>query len=364
MVTITDFFGTTVKWADARGSCPEIIFSTRVRFARNFSGFPFPHRAPDSSLLSARRLALGAIKSCGLVSRAYYLETGALSSFEKCFLVERHHISHALAAALRPSGVVISGDESLSVMVNEEDHLRVQSIVSGLAIEEAFSAAEKLESALGRILPYAYSDKFGCLTACPANAGTGLRVSCLAHLPALSLLGHIPVTLESLSSLGVTARGIYGEGTCILGDFYQISSSASLGRSEEEFCRSMERAIKNLINREMSARETLFQAGDNRKTEDAVYRAYGALKYARLMSYQEFMRHISLVRLGLAIGCGFGLDFSALNQLILLMQPAHLQLAGGDPRASFKKAKVRGKQLFPPELDAFRSDCLRKKLGS
>ncbi|MCX5786670.1 MAG: hypothetical protein NTX59_13395 [Elusimicrobia bacterium] len=394
MPEITDSFGSAVNWANSRGSCPEMIFSTRVRFARNFSGFPFPHRAHASSLLSARDLAFKAVKACGFFPGSCYLKTETLSPFEKQILAERHHISHALSAMIRPAGVVISGDESLSVMVNEEDHLRVQSIVAGLAIEEAFAAAEKLESSLGRILPYACSDKFGCLTASPANAGTGLRVSCLAHLPALSRLGYIPETLESLSSLGVTARGIYGEGTYILGDFYQISNAVCLGKSEEEFCRSLDRAIKNLISREISARETLLKGGDRLKTEDAVYRAYGMLKNARLMSYQEFMRHVSLVRLGLAMGCrftppfwdkkrpvsgetaaiddglgtksaGLGLDFNTLNQLTLLMQPAHVQLASGKSRtfSAMGSAKVRGGQLSPSERDALRADYLRKKLA-
>ena len=393
MPAITDSFGPSIGWANARGGCPEMIFSTRVRFARNLSGFPFPHRAPVSALLSARGLAFKALKACGFFPGSHCFETEALSPFEKQILAERHHISHALAVMARPAGVVIGGDESLSVMVNEEDHLRVQCIVSGLAIEEAFAAAEKLESALGRILPYAYSDKFGCLTASPANAGTGLRVSCLAHLPALSRLGYIPETIESLSSLGVTARGVYGEGTYILGDFYQISNSACMGKSEEELCRSTDRAIKNLISREMSAREILIKGGDRLKTEDAVYRAYGILKNARLMSYQEFMRHVSLVRLGLAMGCKFtptfwekkrpvcgetaaiddgletkragpGLDLNALNQLTLLMQPAHVQLASEKPRtfSAMGSAKVRGGQLSPYERDAFRASYLRKQL--
>jgi protein arginine kinase len=244
----------------------------------------------------------------------------------------------------------VANYEDLSVMVNEKDHLRLQCLNSGFAIEEAFRAALKLDEALGRALPFAYGANFGFLTACPTNTGTGMRVSCLAHLPALSRLGQMPQVLESLAHLGVTARGIYGEGTYVLGDFYQISNAACLGRSEEDLCLNIDRVIRNLIRQEIAAREVLLKGPTKLRTEDAVYRALGLLRHARSLSYEEFMQNISLARMGAALGWDIGVDFSTFNQVTLLMQPAHIQAAAGRP-------------LDPAARDAFRADYLRKKLA-
>lgn len=339
-----------VTWANARGGWPDIIFSTRVRFARNLEGFPFPNRAEPRQLGEIRRLALAAVKETGLFSRGHFLKFEALSPLEKRFLVERHHVSHALAAAVLPAGAAVSNDEDLSAMVNEEDHLRLQCLSAGFSIEGTLSAALKLDEALGRALPFAFSPRFGFLTACPTNAGTGMRVSCLVHLPALSRLGRMPQVLENLSHLGVTARGIYGEGTMVLGDFYQISNATCLGRSEEDFCQNIDRVIRNLIRQEIAAREELLKGPLKVKTEDAVYRALGLLKYARTLSYEEFMQNVSLARMGAAMGWNMGLDFSTFNQVTLLMQPAHIQAAAG-------------RELNPAERDAFRAEFLRKKLA-
>lgn len=339
-----------VTWANARGAWPDMVFSTRVRFARNLNSFPFPNRAEPRQLAEIRRLALAAARATGLFSRGHYLRTEALGQLDKRFLVERHHISHSLASSVLPSGAVVSNDEDLSVMVNEEDHLRLQCLSAGFAIEDAFCSALKLDELLGRELPFAYSGKFGFLTACPTNTGTGMRVSCLAHLPALSRLGRMPQVLEGLSHLGVTARGIYGEGTFVLGDFYQVSNATCLGRTEEEFCQNIDRVIRNLIRQEIAAREALLKGPLRLRTEDAVFRALGLLRHARRLSYEEFMQNISLARMGAAMGWNMGLDFSTFNQATLLMQPAHIQAAAGKP-------------LDSEERDAFRAEYLRKKLA-
>lgn len=338
-----------VTWANAHGAWPDMIFSTRVRFARNLQGFPFPGRAEPRQLAEIRRLALTAAKGTGLFPRGHFFRFETLGQLEKRFLVERHHVSHALASTVLPSGAAVSNDEDISVMINEEDHLRLQSLKSGFAIEESFKAALRLDEALGRELPFAYGGRFGFLTACPSNTGTGMRVSCLAHLPALSRLGQMPQVLEGLSHLGVTARGIYGEGTYVLGDFFQISNATCLGRCEEDFCQNIDRVISNLIRQEIAAREALLKGGLRLRTEDAVFRALGLLKHARTLSYEEFMQNISLARMGAAMGWDMGMDFSAFNQVTLLMQPAHLQAAAG-------------RELNPAERDAFRAEFLRKKL--
>lgn len=338
-----------VTWANARGAWPDMIFSTRVRFARNLEGFPFPNRAEPRQLAEIRRIVTAAARDSGLFSRGHFLKMEALSQLDKRFLVERHHVSHALATAVLPAGAVVSNDEDLSVMMNEEDHLRLQCLSAGFAIEEAFGSAMKLDELLGKALPFAYGARFGFLTACPTNTGTGMRVSCLAHLPALSRLGRMPQVLEGLSHLGVTARGIYGEGTYVLGDFYQVSNATCLGRSEEDFCQNIDRVIRNLIRQEIAAREALLKGGMKLKTEDAVFRALGLLRHARTLSYEEFMQNISLARMGAAMGWNMGLDFSTFNQVTLLMQPGHIQAAAG-------------RELHPAERDALRAEYLRKKL--
>lgn len=350
MADMIKTFRPYVAWANARGGWPDMIFSTRVRFARNLKGFPFPNRAEPRQLEEIRRLALAAIRGTGFFPRGHFLKMDALRQQEKGFLVERHLVSHALAAAVLPAAAAVSGDEDLSVMVNEEDHLRLQCLRAGFAIEEAFRAALALDEALGRALPFAFAPRFGFLAACPTNTGTGMRVSCLAHLPALSRLGRMPQVLENLSRLGVTARGIYGEGTYVLGDFYQISNATCLGRSEDDFCQNIDRVIRNLIRQEIAAREELVKGGMKLRTEDAVYRALGLLKNARALSYEEFMQNISLVRMGAAMGWRMGLDFSDFNQVTLLMQPAHIQAAAG-------------RELNPAGRDAFRAEFVRGKLA-
>jgi len=350
MAELLKGFRPYVAWANARGAWPDMIFSTRVRFARNLEGFAFVNRAAPDQLAEIRRLVLAAVKGSGMFLRGHFFNMEALGPLEKSFLAERHHISPALTCAVSPAGVAVSNDEDISVMVNEEDHLRLQCLSAGFAIEEAFNLALKLDTALGSRLPYSFGEQFGFLTACPTNAGTGIRISCLAHLPAMARLGRMPAALESLSRLGVLARGIYGEGTYVLGDFYQISNAVCLGRPEEEFCRNMDTVIRNLIRQEICAREQLLKGPAKLKTEDAVYRALGVLRHARSISYSEFMQNISLARMGAAMGWKAGLDFSAFNQLTLLMQPAHIQSAAG-------------RALTPEARDAFRAECLRKRLN-
>lgn len=346
---ITASFGPYVAWANSAGKCPEVVFSTRVRLARNLAGRAFPRHAQPGTLGRVRDAALKAARTTRLFARGHYLKTAALSQAEKNFLIERHHISHNLVSGERAGAVVVNNDESLSVMINEEDHLRLQSVASGFSIEAAFGGVNKLDDALGRLLPYAFSGQFGFLTACPANAGTGMRVSCLLHLPALSRSGRMPELLEGLSRLGATARGVYGDGTCVLGDFYQISNAACLGRSEAEFCAGLDRTIANLVRLETASREKLAAPLLKLKTEDSVFRAYGLLKNARDLSYGEFMQNISLVRMGVAMGYPVRTDLSALNQLTLLTQPAHLEA-------------MAGRALEPAERGAARADYVRKNL--
>jgi protein arginine kinase len=234
-------------------------------------------------------------------------------------------------------------------MVNEEDHLRLQALLPGFFVREALELASRAETEVGRLLPYAYSSEFGFLTACPTNAGTGMRVSCMVHLPALGRTGRLGCVFESLSRLGVTARGMYGGGTYVLGDFYQVSNSVCLGRGEEEFAESIRRGIRNLITFEIKARADLLVPGLRLKTADAVHRAHALLSGARLMSYEEFMQNVSLARMGLAMGFPLKPDFDTLNQLIIQAQPAHLSVRAG-------------RQLSPEQRDEARASFVRSRV--
>lgn len=349
-IKIGNIFKPFVNWANAQGNWPDIVFSTRVRFARNIYGFSFPQRASVEKLEEVRGIIIEAIKKIkNFSTRAHFINMRNLNSSEKMFLIERHHISHNLANESRNGAVAIAGDEMLSIMVNEEDHLRIQGIVSGLSVDKAFEQVSSVDDELGRILDYAYNRKFGFLTACPTNVGTGFRVSCLVHLPALTKTGQIQKVLENLSHISITARGIYGEGTYVLGDFYQISNATCLGHSEQEFSKNLNSVINNLIKREIRAREELLSKDLKVKTEDSIYRAWGVLKNSRMISYEEFMQNSSMVRMGIAMGYSIPIDFVTLNQLLILMQPVHLQV-------------LTGKKLEPFERDIERSQYIRKIL--
>ncbi|KAF0127399.1 MAG: ATP:guanido phosphotransferase [Elusimicrobia bacterium] len=347
---LLSWFRDRINWAAAEGDWPDIVFSTRVRFARNLHGFPFPGRAARQSQAELRRRVLEAVKASRLFPRSREAALETLSPLEKRFLVERRHISHNLAAAAGAQAVVIASDETLSAMVNEEDHLRLQAILPGFSVEKCLELASSAETGLGAVLPYAYGSESGFLTACPTNTGTGLRVSCMVHLPALGRAGRLGPALESLSHLGVTARGMYGEGTYVLGDLYQISNSVCLGRSEEELAGSVRRVIRNLINFEIKAREDLLRPALRLKTEDAVHRARALLSGARLMSYEEFMQNASMARMGLAMGLRLGLDLDTLNQMTIQTQPAHLSARAG-------------RELPPGRRDAARAEFVRSRLG-
>ncbi|MBI4657214.1 MAG: protein arginine kinase [Elusimicrobia bacterium] len=346
---IGEIFRPYISWANGQGDWPDIVFSTRGRFARNVYGFSFPPRASKEKLKELAETAMNAVKKSRLFIKAHCIHMDELDGIEKAFLVERHHISHNLASQVSGAAVVVSSDETMSIMINEEDHLRIQSISSGLSIKRVYENIETMDSQLGRILPYAYSRQFGFLTACPTNAGTGFRISCLVHLPALARTGQMAKVLENLSTLGITARGIYGEGTYVLGDFYQISNATCLGRSEQEFAENLNRVVNNLIRHEIHARENLIKGGAKAKTEDGIFRSLGILKNARMLSYEEFMQHISLVRMGAAMGLDMAIDISSINQLTILMQPAHLQT-------------LAGRKLDQFERDVERAGYLRKKL--
>jgi protein arginine kinase len=336
-------------WLDGTGAHPEIVLSTRIRLARNLRSSPFTHRAREDEL----KTVLGSVERAAARSSAFgggtFLPMHELGEMERTLLVERHLVSHELSDSARPRGLFVAPGERLSIMVNEEDHIRLQSLVSGLMLGEAWSLADQADDELDGSLEYAYHDEWGYLTACPTNAGTGLRASVLIHLPALVLTKQIEKVLKGIMQMGLAVRGFYGEGTEVMGNLFQISNQTTLGLSEKETLESLERVTRQILAAEERARETLLK--DARiQTEDKVYRAYGSLRYGRTMTSQEVVNLCSAVRLGVALGLPGLPKLRVLNELLVVTQPAHLQ-------------RRAGRTMETAERNVKRAEFVREYLG-
>ena len=321
-----------VSWLDASGENADIVLSTRIRLARNLEGFAFTSRARDGErlrVLSQVRDATGSVPS---MTHSVLVRVDELSLDDRQLLHERHLVSKELAG-LDPqhpvrtgAAVFLSGD--VGVMVNEEDHLRIQALQSGFELSEAYAAAERLDREIGRQVPFAFHNEFGYLTACPTNTGTGMRASVLIHLPGLVLTKEIGKVLAGLQQMGLTYRGLYGEGSEVVGNFFQISNQTTLGQSEEELLDKLGRTIRYVIEREEEARRVLLREAGY-IIEDKLWRAYGTLRYARSLTFDEAMNYLSGVRLAVGLKLIRGLSVYTLNQLLIFSQAAHLSAAEG-----------------------------------
>ena len=338
-------------WAQAEGPSHDVVLASRVRLARNLASAQFPGRARPAALRAVRERVFAAARRSYLKDGAY-LELEGLSEVDRLFLAERHLVSPALASEPGLGGAVVDARECLNIMVNEEDHLRLFALTPGLDLREAARRAEALEGELSRDLDFAFRRDWGYLTSCPTNLGTGMRASVLVHLAGLGLGGYINKLLESLPRAGLIARGLHGEGTKVMGDFFQISNATGLGRTEAELSAAVEKAVETLVRREKEARGKLCAGAGRTRLEDTVYRAIGALTGARLLSFEEACHHLSALRLGLSLGWEVPGDFGTVNELMILTQPAHLAMLAGKPlgvedqavlRASLVRRRLTGK---------------------
>ncbi|MBI4370729.1 MAG: ATP--guanido phosphotransferase [Elusimicrobia bacterium] len=334
-------------WAEAEGPEHEVVLATRARLARNLR-LPFPGRAGAAVLKRVLEQVLAAAPKAGLKGAAVF-KLSDLDETDRTFLVERHLASPALATRPAGRGVIVGERETLAVMVNEEDHLRLAALLPGLRLREAHAAADRLDDGLSAALDFAFRDDLGFLTACPTNLGTGLRASCLMHLPGLVMTGALGRLLEGLTRAGLVARGLYGEGTRVIGDFFQISNATGFGRSEAEILAALEKAAAAIVGREKEARAALSAEASRTRLEDEVHRSAALLAAARLLSFEEAQHHLSRLRLGLALGWKLPGDLAAVNDLTLATQPAHLDLSAE-------------KTLFPQERDALRASLVRRRL--
>ena len=323
-----------VAWLDASGESSDIVLSSRARLARNIAGYAFPARARDGERLRVLAQVRDAVRNVPSLADGLVVRVDELTPVERTLLHERHLVSKELVGAEQPhavrSGAAVLLSGAASVMVNEEDHLRLQSLRSGFAVPEAFAAAASLERQLGEELPYSFHEEFGFLTACPTNVGTGLRASVLIHLPGLVLTKEIGKVLAGLQQMGLTYRGLYGEGSEVVGNFFQISNQTTLGRTEEELVDHLVRVVRHVIEREEEARRVLLRDAGY-IIEDKLWRAYGTLRYARSLTFDEAMNFLSGLRLAVGLKLIAGLSVYTLNKLLVFSQLAHL--AHGEGRA-------------------------------
>jgi protein arginine kinase len=328
-----------------------IVMSSRVRLARNLNNKPFPgwlKKAQREELLQILQPAMRHLPEMNSASIDQTMET--FNPLEKQMLVEQHLISREHAAKNSGSGLVVSEAKTLSIMINEEDHLRLQAIYPGFQLETAWETIDKIDSELEDELEFAFSPTLGYLTACPTNVGTGMRASAMLHLPGLVLSEQINQVIKSVNQIGLAVRGLYGEGTEALGNLFQISNQMTLGESERQILDRLTKVINHLIEHEANARQKLLQE-KGRMVADQLGRSYGVMQHSYSISSKEALNLLSLLILGVDLGILPNSLREKIDELFVLTQPAHLQ-------------KAADRKLNAEERDAFRSDLLREKLKS
>lgn len=325
-----------------------IVMSSRVRLARNLRNAAFPTWAKKPERVRVLEAVLPAVRALPEMADSFAEEMDELSPLDKQILVERHLISREHAAKSTGSGLVLNRAETFCVMINEEDHLRMQALRPGFQLREAWQAVDRLDSALEQQLPYAFDQDLGYLTACPTNLGTGIRVSAMLHLPGLVLAEQINPIIQSVNKLGLAVRGLYGEGTEALGNVFQVSNQMTLGEGEGVIVERLEKVLGQIIEHEENARQTLLEKRA-KVLFNCIGRAYGNLAFAHIISSKETMNQLSLLRLGVDLGLFPGVERALVDELFLVTQPAHLQ-------------KQLSDKLTAEERDLARADMLRERL--
>jgi protein arginine kinase len=333
MIDLTTVSDLGLAWLEGSGPHSDIVLSTRVRLARNFQGRAFATRLQIEERERIYTEALGAAAQGILLGDGSALELSRLPALARRVLLERHLISREIAGGpdgevARGSALLLSRDESVGVMINEEDHLRLQALLSGLRLHDAFRLVDDLDEELGLALSFAYHPEFGHLTSCPTNVGTGLRASVFVHLPGLVLTKEIGKVLQGIGQVGLTFRGLYGEGSEVVGNFFQISNQTTLGKSEDDLIDHLQEMVSRVIQYELQARAVLLRDAPA-VIEDKIWRAYGLLRYARSLGFEEVMNLLSGVRLGVSMKLLPGPSVYTLNKIMIYAQAAHLEEGAG-----------------------------------
>lgn len=336
------------KKFDTLKDVSDVVISTRIRFARNLREYPFPCRLTDDKKREVASIVKSAVLDghSAISDRFEYIQMSELTQEEAVSLVERHLVSPEFISERQGRGLLLLDDESVSIMINEEDHIRIQVISQGMSLDSTYDLADKIDTLLDEQLNFAFNDKLGYLTQCPTNIGTGMRASLMLHLPSLKESGAMGRISASLSKLGLVIRGMYGEGTEPKAAIYQLSNQVTLGISEQEAINNLRDIAYQLVTQERNSREELKK---NIDIQDKVYRSYGILQYAKLISNEECMQLLSNVRFGLESQILTGIDISTINRLLIEIQPATLM-------------KNIGKKLTPQERDRIRAELVRSAL--
>ncbi len=347
-MNLDDLTHTSGEWLRAAGPEADIVISSRIRLARNLAAFPFTNRASAFQKAEIEAMLRERIGKLDMNPRLGYLNVPTLSLLDRQLLVERQLISRELATADGPRGVAVAPHETVSLMVNEEDHLRLQVMRAGFTLDEAWQEIDRVDDLLEQRVSYAFSDEYGYLTACPTNVGTGLRASVMLHLPALEHSKHIDKVFRALQKINLAVRGLYGEGSRASGHFYQISNQVTLGKSEGQILSEIHSVIPQIVKYEREARQAWLRE-NKQGLQDKISRAHGTLCSATMMTSEETMELLSFVRLGINLKLIDDISIFTVNELFIHTQPAHLQ-------------KLMGAQLDGEERNAARARYLRTRL--
>ncbi|EDY19263.1 ATP:guanido phosphotransferase [Chthoniobacter flavus Ellin428] len=348
-MAIHNILNNTGEWLRGEGPHHQIVVSSRVRLARNLKSFAFPGWAKKHERLQILEAIKPQVEALTEMNDAFSVYSQDLSALEKQVLVERHLISREHAAKGVGSAVVMNRRQTLSIMINEEDHLRMQAIRAGLQLKSVFKMIDKVDSALEERLDYAFHPKLGYLTACPTNVGTGMRASAMVHLPALVMSEQINQVIQAVNKIGLAVRGLYGEGTEALGNLFQVSNQTTLGEKEEDIIARLHKVIEQIIEHEQNARQMLLQKKPNTLL-DHIGRGYGILRHAYSMNSKEALNLLSFMKLGIDLGFFPEGCRQPIDELFMETQPAHLQ-------------KGTQQKLAADERDSLRAEIIRAKLN-
>lgn len=338
------------KWFEGTGPCSDVVISSRIRLARNLESYEFLTVLNEKRQREVMNILKSALIDLNIGEEIYFLDVDEASALDRDLLVERHLISTRHAKGKGPRGVIFAASELFTAMINEEDHLRMQVFRTGLQLDECYEQIRGYDDMLEKKVHFAFSERYGYLTACPTNVGTGMRVSVMLHLPGLKMTNQIDKLVHSARDTHLTVRGLFGEGTEAIGDFFQLSNQVTLGRSEQEILDNFGKVVVPKIREyELLARQELLQSRKE-LLEDKIQRALGVLRSARMISSQEALFLLSNLRMGVNLKRIENIPISTVNELFMLTQPAHLQVNSGS-------------MLGPDDRDIKRAQIIREKLS-
>lgn len=349
-MNLADLLKNPSEWVHTDGPNGKIVLSSRVRLARNLREFAFPGWAKKTERQKVLELVLPAIQALPEMKDCYADSLDNISAIDKQVLVERHLISREHASKNVGSAVAINQPETISLMVNEEDHLRMQTVKAGLQLKNVFKILDKVDTELEEVLEFAFSPRLGYLTACPTNVGTGMRASAMLHLPALVVSDQINQVVQAVNKLGLAVRGLYGEGTEALGNLFQISNQTTLGEKELDLVDRLNKVILQVIEHEENARLTLLEKRPQ-LVYDQIGRAYGVLTNAHTISSKEALNLLSMLRMGADLELVPATARTMIDELVIMVQPAHVQ-------------KAARRKLTAEERDVYRAELIRQRLGN